>query len=642
MKLRRTVAASLVLLAALACTAEAEAQSYQGLFPERHLVCRSPRLEPAPRVEAPAIASTLVPLRRRPPPSTLDFAPLLGIDTAIQEPLPLRAPSSPTPPEPPPVRHAQADNDYRCLGFHRGADGIVEVIEAPHGARFLHHAHAHSWRIDNLRALATQFDARPLESLRRMLERPVPDEGYEVFEALDLRFQATRALGDLSDTAGAEAVVRGLRAREDRSYSLLWIATLEALERMAPRVAEDYAASVVERVARGRAKPADEHAMSDEALLREALPRLRTPHAAQLAVLQRLPKADEDCAVLAARLRLGDATLLAAMRAELATDLRTQRGVNCYSKVMPFAFPGEAPEEVPTLLFRHRTVSILRLLARARAAPPGDPRWARALAELRTGLTLRRKDPDVAGDRSDRRHDPHERALFLVALSALGDAVASRELDALYGDAKDDGSAPWLAALEAMRLELPGAADGAARRLELAMAQSTRRFDAIPDEQRGFVRIGPEARVVLALAERGDPRFVLGLLAKGRNVREMAAVELGRLRPREACGLVTRHAKHASDQAVQDAFWALSMLGAVCLPEARRVYADLSLPAHVRGMALELRAMLRDSAVASELGSPPDDPILPARQRAAIIHAAPDAPTRTRVGQAPHVLPVAR
>lgn len=637
----RSFAATFALLATLSFAAGVEAQSYQGLFPERHLVCRAPRLEPAPRAEPPRGASALVPLRRRPPPPALEIAPLYGIDTAVADPLPLGAPSTPRPPEPPVLRLVEAENDYRCLGFHRGGDGIVEVIEAPIGARFLHHAHAHSWRVDNLRALATHFDRRPLESLRRMLERPVPDEGYEVFEALDLRFQAIRALGDLGDAAGAEAVVRGLRAREDRSHSLLWVATLEALGRMAPRAAEDYAASVVERVAQGRPKPTDERAMSDDALLREALPYLRTPNAARLAVLQRLPKADEACDVLAARLRLGDATLLAVLRAELATDLRTQRGVNCYSKLMPFAFPGEAPEEVPTLLFRQRMESILRLIARARAAAPGDPRWSRALAELRAGLALRRRDPDVAGDRSDNRHDPQERALYLVSLSALGDAVASRELDALYRDPREDGAAPWLAALEAMKLELPGASDGAARRLELAMRQHVRRFDQIPDLQRGFVRVGPQERVVLALAERGDARFALGLLAKDRQLREVAAVELGRLRPREACGLVLRAARHASDQAVQDAFWALSMLGPSCLPEARALHADAGQPAPVRGMALELRAMLRDPTAASELSSPPDDPFRPARQRAAIIHAAPDPGRRVPRDAAP-VLPVAR
>ncbi len=637
----RCLAASFALLATLTCARGAEAQSYQGLFPERHLVCRSPRLEPAPRVDAPKLASTLVPLRRRQAPPVLEIAPLIGIDTAIADPLPLDVPSTPRPPEPPVLRLAQADNDHRCLGFHRGADGIVEVVEAPIGARFLHHTHAHSWRVDNLRALATSFDRRPLESLRRMLERPVPEEGHEVFEALDLRFQAVRALGDLGDAAGAEAVVRGLAAREDRSHSLLWIATLEALDRMAPRAAEDYAASVVERVAQGRAKPADERAMGDEALLREALPYLRTPSAARLAVLQRLPRADEACDVLAARLRLGDAPLLAALRAELSTDLRTQRGVNCYSKLMPAAYPGEAPEEVPTLLYRHRLESMLRLIARARAAPPGDARWGRALAELRRELGLRRKDPDVAGDRSDNRHDPHKRALHLVALSALGDAVAARELEALYGDAREDGAAPWLAAEEAMKLELPGASEGAVRRLELAMSQHIRRFDSLRDEQRGFVRVGPQARVVLALAERGDARFALGLLAKDRQVREMAAVELGRLRPREACGLVLRAARRATEQAVQDAFWALSMLGPSCLEEARKLYGDASQPREVRGMALELRAMLRDPSVARELGSPPDDPFRPARRRAAIIHASAD-PERRSAGDAVRVLPVAR
>jgi hypothetical protein len=637
-----TFAASLAMLAGLTLSSASEAQSYQGLFPERHLVCRSPRLERSPEAEAPTVASALVPLRRRPPPSTLEFAPLVGIDTAIAEPLPLRAPITPALPEPPPVRIAHAENDYRCLGFHRGGDGIVEVVEAPMGARFLRHTHAHSWRIDNLRALATHHDRRPLESLRRMLERPVPEQGHEVFEALDLRFQAARALGDLGDSAGAGALVRGLREREDRSYSLLWIATFEALDRMAPRAAEDYAASVVERVARGRAKPADEHAMRDEGLLREALPRLRTPNAARLAVLKGFPSADEDCDVLAARIRLGDAPLLGALRAELSTDLRTQRGAHCYSKLMPFAFPGDGPEEVPALLFRHRLESILHLIARARSAPPADARWGRALVELRRELALRRNDPDVAGDRSDVRHSPRKRALYLVALSALGDAGAARELDVLYRDAREDGAAPWLAALEAMRLELPGAVEGAVARLELAMVQSTRTFSSDPTENRGFVRVGPEARVVLALAERGDARFVFGLLAKDRDVREMAAVELGRLRPREACGLVARQAKNASPEAVQDAFWALSMLGPVCLTEARRIYTDASQPAHVRGMALELRAMLRDPSVASELASPPDDPFRPARERAAIIHAAPDRPNRTNAGDAPRVLPVAR
>ncbi len=624
----------IVALAALAGqAAPAWAQSNPGFFPERYVACReaeSTRRQAPPR-SPPGSPST--PLPRRAAPAPLPIAPLVVIDVAVAEPVPTRPSVDSPPPAVEQVVIASAPQDWRCVGFPRGKAGILRVLRAPPLARFAGHTHGESWRLENARAASAAAFPEAVPELRRLLARPVPPsdeapgggpskDGPALFHALDAKLNAARALGDLGDTPSARPFAQHLATREDRSYSLIWLDGLPPLAAMDAVLAERYAAEVVERVVRAR-KPTDPHAASDDTLLRAVLPMLRTPDPARLAMVRRLPNSDQRCDVVAARLRLGDAALRAELRPELDRDLRTQRGVACYSEIMPFVFPGEAPDEVATLLYRHRLDAIHDLLERARSVPASDAAWRRAKEELRTALTARSQDPDVAGGERDNRFQPVKRAQHFFALAELGDAAARAEVERLIADEKDEGVAPWVAASLALRFSWPNAADLAATRLGYARRTSTRRYDTDLEPMRGFVRIDDHMPVVDALAARKDPRFALGLLDRDRWVREATAVHVARVRSAAVCDVVTRAAPEAEEKAVQDAFWTLTMLGDACREQAHRLAVDAGAPPHVRGMALELLAMMRDPRTKPLLGDRGrEDDIRPARQRARIIFHA--------------------
>jgi hypothetical protein len=624
-------AASIVLACATAlavCTPkQALAQSSPSLFPERYVACREVRA-PVPAPSRPVAADRFVPLPRRSRPAPLPIAPLVVIDVAVAEPVPARASEAPRAHEPDVI--ASAAQDWRCVGFVRGKAGILKVLRAPPGSRFVNRGDPRSWRLLNARAASTARFAEALPELRRMLARPEPSDpdaaarpdGSRLFDALDLKLNAARALGDLDDAASAPALRAHLATREDRSYSLIWLAALPALARLDAMAADAYAAEVIARVAQGRA-PTDPHAASDDTLLRATLPLLVAHVPEHLRLLQSLTAHRDRCDVLAARVRLGDVALRDELRAELATDLRTQRGVACYGELMPEVFPGDAPEEVKTLLYRHRMEAVLHLLHRGRRAPPGETSWERARSELRAGLAARTNDPDIAGGQDDRRFQPVKRVLHYMALAQLGDGAAHAEVVRIIRDRADDGIAPWIAAAQALRFGWPDAADLAAERLGYALRDHTDRYDTDPDPVRGFARRGDHTDVVDALAARRDARFALGLLDRDRSVREIAALHLGRLGLPETCDVVFDAAAGAEEKAVQDAFWALTMLGDTCREQAFRHAIDRTAPPHVRGMALELSAMMRDPRIAPLLRDHGrKDDIRPARQRARIIFHA--------------------
>jgi hypothetical protein len=126
--------------------------------------------------------------------------------------------------------------------------------------------------------------------------------------------------------------------------------------------------------------------------------------------------------------------------------------------------------------------------------------------------------------------------------------------------------------------------------------------------------------VIDDLARRRDPRFALGLLDRSRYAREAALHHLARLRPTAACALVGEAAVAAERDAVEDAFWALAALGDACRPEMARLATSPSQPDAVRGMALELLAMMRDRQVPA-LARPEGkrDGLGPAKRRARVI-----------------------
>ena len=641
-----TAAASVTALATLTVAPPASAQSSPVFFPARYVVCHDEKAAPAPAASpsteaVPALA--LVPVARKRAPAPLDIAPLEIADVALVEPLPVRAPLPTALPTAPVEKIVllEGENDFHCTGFTRGRAGILRVVSAPRNARFAHHGDGVSWRLVNYRAAGAIGMTDAIPHLRREVDRPVPSGPADnaTFDLLDAKLHAMRALGDLADKESAPRFVTFLRSREDESYSTIWEDALEPLARLDPTAAQAYAVALIRRIAEGKRAPTDPKAADGATLVREVLPLLTTRSAADLAVLQRLasdptgsyPGWWDACNVLAARVRLGDDALRKELRAELATDLRTNRAAVCYSELMPVAFPGDDPDEVDTLLFRQRYEALLTFLDRARVlAKEGklDTRWRDAQKKILTWLRKRSSDPDIAAGPSDRRYNPIRRAQHLAALSVLGDASARTDLDRLVDDPTDDGVAPWIAAEQALRFDLAGAADHAAKRLRWAVDHFTRRFDTDLDPMRGPLTVNDHVRVIDALAARGDPRFTLGLLDRERWGREAAATHLARKLPESACDLVAAEAQRAAPtsiggDSIDDVFWSLSLLGDTCRPAMWKLLQDTTEPPRVRGMALELLAMLRDPRISGMLEKTgPRDDLAASRRRAKIIYFA--------------------
>ena len=616
-----------------------------GFFPERYVACREEetvfrkvRVRRAPQ-PAPVPTSQLLPLARKAAPRPLTIAPLVIIDVARTEPLPAsgarpvpaqRVAVAPTVEER--LLRVESRNDYLCIGIPRGTAGILRVLEAPPGTRYYGGRRSESWRRRNMRAAGAFNLGQATEPLRRQLARPIVAglEGYQLTEQLQLKLAAGQALADLQVRDAAPALLAFVRSRELQPYPLVWEDALDPLARLDPVLAQHYAVEALTRVANDPGQ-----IRQHRGVVREVLPLLTQSSPQALAALRRIsallvePDGDPDghdaCLVLGARARLGDGPLLAELRPELAVDLRTQRGVLCYAQLVGHVFPGKDPDEVPTLIHRQRygqILTLLRTMRDAERAGQHDPRFAAARSRLRTWLTQRSGEPDVRGDPTHRDNNPERRALHLAALAFLGDHRATAQLAELIRDPADQGTAPWLAAHQALVLELPGAADLAATRLGLAAASTTRRFTQRSWGRRGQIRVTEHVEVIDELARRGDPRFALGLLDRNVFAREATVLHLARLRPAAACEIVGRAASVAQRESIQDAFWALSVLGGTCRPTMHRLAMDAAQPAEVRGMALEVLAMLRDPAVPELLKGPPERELKPARHRARIIHTA--------------------
>lgn len=618
--------------------------SAQPLFPERYVACQEdkparparPRPGREPKEQGSGLG-LLEPLPIKHAPSLLAVEPLLVIDVTMTQPIPTRKPehaaqviAAPAEPEEPVLVVASGRNDYRCIGYPRGKPGIVRVVSAPPGTRWYDHGEGEDYRQENMRAAGAFNTREATRGLARALERPVPagEVDYRVFETLDLKLTAARALADLEDRASAPRIVAFLREREGKPAPYPWRDALEPLQRLDPALAQAYANEVLGRVAE-RASQGEQ----DEWLVREVLPFIVSPSTESLGALARLsPPLDglhsdgarhDACELLAARLRAGDSALRDELRPELDTDLRTSRAVYCYSEVIGLAFAGEDPDEVPALLLRHRYREIVHLLALMREREGRgvhDARNGVARQKIEAWLREQSGSPEIAAGQSDTRYDPIARAHHLVALSLLGDGRAKAELDALVADPKDDGVAPWIAAEHMLSLDLDGAADRAAERLGIAIKSLTENHSTKLTPERGLMRVTEHVRVIDLMARRGDARFSLGLLDRQLDAREAALYYLARLRPPQACALVAQAAPEAEEHAIQDAFWALSALGTECRPSMELLALDSSKPAEARGMAIELLAMMR-APLAAELSRAIDrnDWARAAKERARII-----------------------
>jgi len=620
-----------LLSSALTLTSASRASA---LFPERYIACNDDTRRQYRAEWVEAAAPELTPLPRRRAPSPLEVAPLIVADVASASPTP-RGHKDPARFEEPPPPMLEASNDYRCLGIPRGKAGLLRVVGAPPGTRFLNHPYPESWIEDNVNAAGAFAleGARP--SLKRMLERKVPAslEPYVKLQRLRLRSRAANALADLGDTASAPGVLEFLREREGSDYPGFWEDTLGALPRLDPTLAHDYAVEALERIG-----ATSSHDTGEANRLRDLLPLLSRRDARTRAALEKVHSEVDakgtgsghaSCLVFAARMRAGDATLRGELQKELSVDLRTNRSTVCFSEAIAAAFPGEDPDEVTTLLFRHRYRELLRLVAtisRREKEGSKDARNDKARTAIRAWLKERADDPDIVKDRTDRRYNPEDRARHLALGAALGDAASAKELAALIADPADAGIAPWIGAAIALDLDLAGAADQAAKRLLIARQQHTERHSAETWPERGNLTVTEHVAVIDRLAARGDARFALGLLDRQIFARQASVHHVARLRSSAVCKVVTEAAASAEEKSIQDAFWALSVLGDGCKASFEKLWQDKAQPPEVRGMALEALAMLRHTPIAVEVERKdvPKDTIRPARQRARIIYRSPE------------------
>ncbi|MFO0550621.1 MAG: hypothetical protein U0271_19665 [Polyangiaceae bacterium] len=602
------------------------------LFPERYIACHEPELREAPQSpEAATLEPSPLPRRRAPAP--LDPLPMIVGDVTYAEPTPRGhiEIAVQTPLDEPPKARGPSSTDFRCLGIPRGTAGILRVIGAPPGARFSEHPYPYSWIETNVEVAGIMAVDTATPYLRRLLARKAKSdvaEGVDL-DRLRVKVAAARALADLQDSASATVVLELVRDRESRTFPGLWDDAVDALERLDPKVAADYAIEAYDRIA---ATP--DHDVAESARTLRLMHLLAHRDARALAALGKVAAevsetSHEGCLLMGARVLAGDDKLRGELRAELSVDLRTNRAVVCYSEIIRAAFPGDDPDEVPTLILRHRYEEIALLvdkMARAEAAGAQNPKFAKARKDLRDFLEKQRGTPAIAGGHSDNRYSAEDHALFLAISAKLGDTRDAKALSAWIRDADDELVAPWVGARAALDLELPGAADDAAVRLSIARSRLTQRFSTELWPTRGALTITEHGEIIERLFAIGDDRFALGLLDRDVFTRELTASLVARRKSKKTCKVVADAASGAEEDAIQAAFWSLSTLESGCESDFARLFFDKSQPNQVRGMALEALAMLRHEPVKSAVDAPREkgDKLYPQRYRARIIFYDPE------------------
>ena len=593
----------LVLLAPTIAAAYSSVNATRSLFPERYVACNEPR--EVASTPAPSGEHVLLPVatrRRMPRYAVVPDAP---DEVVFSDPIITGGASEAEPHH----RITIVDpNDYRCIGLTRGKAGILQVLSAPPGTRFREHNNTTSWIRQNM-IVAAAFDLREASPpIRATLARPISDRN--AWNKHLLRAEAAHALAVLGDQSAAPVIARSLVEWEQGPLLGLWKSTALSLFVLAPHTAEDYAVDLLQRLGRDGFQYSKQHERLE--VLAFLSPRKRRASLDALRRLTAQPEAyDRDadapgyCQLMAARMTLGDPLIVDRARAQIATSLRDNWAVNCYSEWLASLF-GARLDDVDTLLFRVAYDRILNWLVvykqhEKRARRDGDhgklAKIRAARQVLQAGLEKRSKDPRVSSPRHvDFSTDT--RAKHFAALAALGDTNALRKLQAIIVDSEDRGDAPWLAARLAVELELPNAVEFALRRLRMGLTYTT--------EHRWIRsgRIGPlETRrvqlleVLVRTLGRQDLRWSVALLDREQAMRESALMHVARVQASGVCDVVADAAQEADRKAVQDGFWALSMQGSSCRGSMEKLVLDSDQPAHVRGMALELLAMLRSPKV---------------------------------------------
>ncbi len=583
------------------------------VYPSRWMLCRPAKKKrlPAPKARGATSAPKLVPVPLRSKPPTLKVVPDVADEVAIVDPVPIRAEDKTRlalQPEQP-VLIAQGPHTYRCLGAVRGKAGVLRVLNAPAGARFYRRHDGFSWMADNMLAAASWNFKQAIPALRATLARPIPPKQYP-WRYERLRSQAAVALTELGDQPSAPKIVSVLQELEGRTFGSHWADVLRGLGRLAPDHAERYAIGLLTRLTNAFFMY-NKHWGALLAL--DYLTKKRRD--AALPILRRLTKntgpfysdtiSRHFCRLTAARLRLGDEPMLAEARRDLSGELRKQWPSYCYSLWMPAVF-GDRPEDAEVLVKRRNYDLILRLIeqlnrlekqeANKTPSAPLRKRIRKARATLLQGLKKLSSAPAVSQPNHRAYHET-TRVRHLAALAGLGDGRAKKKLYHMIDHQSFSGyqaDAPWDGAYYALRLGLPKAMDHALKRLRKGLTER-------PGNHRWFEFTGSVTQTsrvrlleeVVRQSPSSDIGWTVSLLDFERDAREKALYLIARRKPPGTCQQLAKVASQATEQAVRDAFWGLSVLGIQCQDAMVGLARDTTQPPVVRGMAVELLAMIR-------------------------------------------------
>jgi hypothetical protein len=607
---------ALVLGAAVFASADAQAGPVHGQL-WRHFACERARPSARPRA-ASAPATEAAPVARA------TVRPRLEAVDGELHPLPIAEPVPPRGTEAPLVsRDPPSDplphNDHRCVGVPRGRATLIAKVrrlaEDPH-AKIDH---------DMLKDAALLGITEVVPHLRAIVaKRPeAKDAGtYLAIESTLLRATAATALADLDDQAAAPLLIAYLREIETHNVGFAYRDTLDALARVAPQAAAVYLTDVMTRLFEPSPGRLSERAY-------DLYPRAGLGGRAVLPVLIRATSGPEDvplsashdrCLLMAARLEVGDDKLTREVRKSARGSYSGTWLATCDSLWLG-ALLGKDVDDADIVL-RHlgrpdlgmdrgiaslaydRLIRLVALLARSEAALPSEPRARAAeLARIRAargvlvkGLRERMAWPHI-NEPSHRNYAPKMRAAHFAALSALGDAQATTKLFAIIDDPSDRTGAPPWAAAYAVELDLPRAREHA----NALVARWTTFAEGAYE--------GGRERLVDDLAKsNADPAWTAALVAADPRTRARALFHFARTKPAGACAVVTRLAPTTRDEAAEDAYWSLSLLGDACRADAERVARTAALPAAVKGMGLELSAMMRSPFVPGLVTAVEDSP----------------------------------
>jgi hypothetical protein len=583
----------------------------------RHFACERVRPSARPRpASAPATESE--------PIARASARPHLEAVDGELHPLPIAEPVPPRGPEAPlasrdPASDPLPHNDHRCVGIPRGRAALVAKVrrlaEDPH-AKIDH---------DMIKDAALLGITEVVPHLRAIVARrpEAKDAGtYLEIESTLLRATAATALADLDDQAAAPLLIAYLREIETRNVGFAYRDTLDALARVAPKEAGGYITDVMARLFEPSPGRLGERAY-------DLYPRAGLGGRAVLPVLTRATSGPEDvpmsashnrCLLMAARLEAGDEKLAREVRKSARGSYSGTWLATCDSLWLG-ALLGKDVDDADIVL-RHlgrpdlgmdrgiariaydRLVRMVALLARAEASLPSEPRARAAeLARIRAaraalvkGLRERMSWPHINEPRHV-NYAPKLRAAHFAALSALGDAEATAKLFAIIDDPSDRSGAPPWAAAYAVELDLP-------RAREHAYALIARWPTFSEDSYEG----GRERLVDDLATPNADPAWTAALVAADAGTRARALFHFARTKPAGACAVVTRLAAVTRDEAAEDAYWSLSILGDACRADAERVARNAALPAAVKGMGLELSAMMRGPFVPGLAAAVEDSP----------------------------------